>query len=192
MSQKLTFAVVLKHLRSRSFWVLGTADAAGRPHAARVEYAVSLSGLHVYVMTRRHLKNVAAHRNVAFVVHCGGFSGSFRPLVSNLIPRCPAPRPNEVVAVSKTSDPTIVTKVTSRPPALRGMTVRREDLAGSMRFAARIASRSAMPSLRCVRFGHEVIAATDLDVWLSAKLPGASRHRCARPRRRPQAVSARE
>jgi hypothetical protein len=69
--RNVTFDVILKHLRSRSFGVLGTADAQGKPHAVGVEYAVSLSGLRVYVMTRRHLKksrNVAANPNVSFVV----------------------------------------------------------------------------------------------------------------------------
>ena len=69
--RNLTFEAVLKLLRSRSFGVLGTADAEGRPHSVGVEYAVSLSGLYLYVMTRRHLKksrNVAANRNVSFVV----------------------------------------------------------------------------------------------------------------------------
>ena len=60
--RNLTFEAVLKLLRSRSFGVLGTADAEGRPHSVGVEYAVSLSGLYLYVMTRRHLKK---SRNVA-------------------------------------------------------------------------------------------------------------------------------
>jgi hypothetical protein len=42
-----------------------------------------------------------------------------------------------------------------------------------MRFGVRIASRSALPSLRSVRFGNGTVAATDLDIWLSAKLPDA-------------------
>jgi hypothetical protein len=70
-NRKLTFDAVLKHLRSHSFAVLGTADSYGRPHAVGVEYAVSLSGAHVYVMTRRHLKkarNIRANPNVSFAV----------------------------------------------------------------------------------------------------------------------------
>jgi hypothetical protein len=85
----------------------------------------------------------------------------------------PAANPEKIVVVSKASDPTIPTNATNLPPALPGMTMKRDDLARFMRFAARVATRSAMPSLRCVRFGHEVIAATDLDVWLSAEMPGA-------------------
>jgi hypothetical protein len=79
----------------------------------------------------------------------------------------------EVAAASKAPAPPIVIDATRHTPALPGMTVRRDDLARFMRFAALVATRSAMPSLRCVRFGHEVVAATDLDVWLSAELPGA-------------------
>jgi pyridoxamine 5'-phosphate oxidase-like protein len=67
----LDFEAVLAHLRRRSFAVLGTADAHGRPHAAGVEYAVSRCGTHLYVMTRRHLtkaKNIATNPHVSFVV----------------------------------------------------------------------------------------------------------------------------
>jgi DNA polymerase III beta subunit, C-terminal domain len=80
---------------------------------------------------------------------------------------------HEVATVSSPSDTPTITTTASPPPALPGMTVRRADLARFMRFGARIAGRGAIPSLRSVRFGHEAIAVTDLDVWLSAKLSGA-------------------
>jgi hypothetical protein len=70
-NRNLTFDTVMRHLRSRSFAVLATADNDGRPHAIGVEYAVSLSGAHVYVMTRRHLKksrNISVNPNVSFAV----------------------------------------------------------------------------------------------------------------------------
>jgi hypothetical protein len=53
------------------------------------------------------------------------------------------------------------------------MTVRRADLARFMRFGSRIATHSTVATLRSVRFSDEGVAATDLDLWLSAKLPGA-------------------
>jgi hypothetical protein len=69
----VTIDVVLRHLRQQNFAVLSTVDAAGRPHAAGVNYGVSRPGsdLALYVMTRRHLqkaRDVAQNPNVALVV----------------------------------------------------------------------------------------------------------------------------
>src|SRR5262245_31472415 len=70
---RVTSELALRHLRQQNFAVLPTADAAGRPHAAGVNYGVSRPGrdLALYVMTRRHLqkaRDVAQNPNVALVV----------------------------------------------------------------------------------------------------------------------------
>jgi uncharacterized protein YhbP (UPF0306 family) len=71
VSAALTYEVVLKQLRKRSFAVLSTADESGRPHAVGVEYGVSPKGDSIYVMTRRQLKkvrNISANSHVAVTV----------------------------------------------------------------------------------------------------------------------------
>ncbi len=67
----LSFEHIVKALRTRSFAVLSTVDAEGRPHAVGVEYGVSPDGRHIFVMTRRHLKkarNIVGNPHVALVV----------------------------------------------------------------------------------------------------------------------------
>ena len=69
----LTFDLVVKELRKRSFGVLGTVTKDGRPHSVGIAYGVSLPGapFEIYVMTRRHLqkaRNIAANPNVSLVV----------------------------------------------------------------------------------------------------------------------------
>jgi general stress protein 26 len=71
--QRVTFEVVLAHLRTRDFAVLSTVSNESTPHAAGVNYGVSRSGrdLVIYVMTRRHLekaRNIARNPNISLVV----------------------------------------------------------------------------------------------------------------------------
>ena len=71
--QRVTFELVLSHLRTRDFAVLSTVDKEGTPHAVGVNYGVSRPGRHfvIYVMTRRHLqkaRNIAQNPNVSLVV----------------------------------------------------------------------------------------------------------------------------
>jgi general stress protein 26 len=70
---RVTFELVLDHLRSRDFAVLSTSDRRGEPHSAGVNYGVSRSGrdLVIYVMTRKHLRkarNIEQNPNVSLVV----------------------------------------------------------------------------------------------------------------------------
>jgi general stress protein 26 len=71
--QRVTFEVVLAHLRTRDFAVLSTVGNERTPHAAGVNYGVSRPGrdLVIYVMTRRHLqkvRNIAQNPSVSLVV----------------------------------------------------------------------------------------------------------------------------
>jgi len=71
--QRVTFEVVLGHLRRRDFAVLSTVGKEGTPHAAGVNYGVSRAGRDfvLYVMTRTHLqkaRNIAENPNVSLVV----------------------------------------------------------------------------------------------------------------------------
>lgn len=66
-----TFEALMAALRKRSFAVLATADARGRPQAAGVVYAIAREGAAFYVMTRTHLqkaRNVAENPNISLVV----------------------------------------------------------------------------------------------------------------------------
>lgn len=72
-TQRVTFELVLKHLRKRNFAVLSTSDERSVPHSAGVNYGVSAAGrdLVIYVMTRRHLlkaRNIAQNPSVSLVV----------------------------------------------------------------------------------------------------------------------------
>jgi pyridoxamine 5'-phosphate oxidase-like protein len=69
----VTFADVLRQLRTHNFAVLSTVDAEGHPHSAGVNYGVSRPGqpLALYVMTRTHLKkarNIAVNPRVSLVI----------------------------------------------------------------------------------------------------------------------------
>jgi general stress protein 26 len=71
--QRVTFGLVLSHLRKRDFAVLSTVSQEGSPHSAGVNYGVSRPGrdLVFYVMTRKHLlkaRNIAQNPNVSLVV----------------------------------------------------------------------------------------------------------------------------
>lgn len=71
--QRVTFELVLSHLRKRDFAVLSTSSKEGRPHSAGVNYGVSRPGrgLVIYVMTRKHLRkarNIAQNPSVSLVV----------------------------------------------------------------------------------------------------------------------------
>ena len=71
MGATLTYDVVLKVLRKRSYAVLCTVDEYGKPHSVGVDYGVAADGRAIYVMTRRHLKkarNIAANPYVAMTV----------------------------------------------------------------------------------------------------------------------------
>ena len=70
---RVTFELVLGHLRAHDFAVLSTVDDVGMPHSAGVNYGVSRPGheLAIYVMTRRHLqkaRNIARNPNISLVV----------------------------------------------------------------------------------------------------------------------------
>jgi general stress protein 26 len=72
-NQRVTFELVLSHLRKRDFAVLSTVSKEGRPHSVGVNYGVSRPGRDfvIYVMTRRHLqkaRNIAQNPNVSLVV----------------------------------------------------------------------------------------------------------------------------
>ena len=71
--QRVTFELVLSHLRGRNFAVLSTISRETRPHSVGVNYGVSRPGrdLVMYVMSRRHLqkaRNIAQNPNVSMVV----------------------------------------------------------------------------------------------------------------------------
>ena len=71
--QRVTFEVVLRHLRRRDFAVLSTVSNERTPHSAGVNYGVSRPGRDfvIYVMTRTHLqkaRNIAHNPNVSLVV----------------------------------------------------------------------------------------------------------------------------
>lgn len=71
--QRVTFELVLSHLRKRDFAVLSTIRTESRPHSVGVNYGVSRPGrdLVIYVMTRKHLqkaRNIAQNPNVSLVV----------------------------------------------------------------------------------------------------------------------------
>jgi hypothetical protein len=71
--QRVTFELVLSHLRSRNFAVLSTISRENTPHSAGVNYGVSQPGrdLVIYVMTRTHLqkaRNIAQNPSVALLV----------------------------------------------------------------------------------------------------------------------------
>jgi general stress protein 26 len=71
--QRVTFELVLSHLRTRDFAVLSTVTRESRPHSVGVNYGVSRPGrdLVIYVMTRKHLRkarNIAQNPNVSLVV----------------------------------------------------------------------------------------------------------------------------
>jgi nitroimidazol reductase NimA-like FMN-containing flavoprotein (pyridoxamine 5'-phosphate oxidase superfamily) len=71
--KRVTFEVVLSHLRTRDFAVLSTISNEGRPHAVGVNYGVSRLGRDfvIYVMTRRHLqkaRNITQNPNVSLVI----------------------------------------------------------------------------------------------------------------------------
>src|SRR5215831_2859777 len=71
MSNRVTFKLVLNHLRRCHFAVLSTVDKEGRSHSAGVNYGVTRHGLAIYVMTRRHLqktRNIAQNPNVSLVI----------------------------------------------------------------------------------------------------------------------------
>jgi general stress protein 26 len=84
--QRVTFELVLSHLRKRDFAVLSTVSGESRPHSVGVNYGVSRSGrdLVIYVMTRKHLqkaRNIAQNPSVSLVV----------PLTSRLLWFLPPP-----------------------------------------------------------------------------------------------------
>ena len=71
--QRVTFELVLSHLRKRNFAVLSTISGESRPHSVGVNYGVSRPGRDfvIYVMTRKHLqkaRNIAHNPNVALLV----------------------------------------------------------------------------------------------------------------------------
>jgi Pyridoxamine 5'-phosphate oxidase len=71
--QRVTFEVVLGHLRRRDFAVLSTVGKERKPHAVGVNHGVSRPGCDfvIYVMTRTHLQkawNIAQNQNVSLVV----------------------------------------------------------------------------------------------------------------------------
>jgi general stress protein 26 len=71
--QRVTFEVVLGHLRKRDFAVLSTVSGDSKPHAVGVNYGVSRPARDfvIYVMTRTHLqkaRNIAQNPNVSLVV----------------------------------------------------------------------------------------------------------------------------
>ncbi len=71
--RRVTFDLVLGHLRKRDFAVLSTVDKEGTPHAVGVNYGVSRPGRDfvLYVMTRTHLqkaRNIAQNPRVSLVV----------------------------------------------------------------------------------------------------------------------------
>jgi general stress protein 26 len=73
LEKRVTFEVVLSHLRTRDFAVLSTTSNEGRPHAVGVNYGVSRPGRDflIYVMSRRHLqkaRNIAQNPNVSLVI----------------------------------------------------------------------------------------------------------------------------
>ena len=71
MPSPLTYDDIVRQLRRRTYAVLSTVDEHGFPHAAGVDYGVSLFGDAIYVMTRRHLKkarNIAANPHVALTI----------------------------------------------------------------------------------------------------------------------------
>jgi hypothetical protein len=53
------------------------------------------------------------------------------------------------------------------------MILSRQQLANFLRFASRVAAKSATPQLRCCLFGVDAAVVTDLDVSVRAILPGA-------------------
>jgi len=71
--QRVTFELVLRHLRKRDFAVLSTVSKGSRPHSVGVNYGVSRPGRDfvIYVMTRKHLqkaRNIAQNPNISLVV----------------------------------------------------------------------------------------------------------------------------
>jgi hypothetical protein len=71
--QRVTFDLVLRHLRGRNFAVLSTVSPENTPHSAGVNYGVSQPGrdLVIYVMTRTHLRkarHIARNPSVALLV----------------------------------------------------------------------------------------------------------------------------
>lgn len=72
-SQRVTFELVLSHLRKRNWAVLSTISQESRSHSVGVNYGVSRPGraLAIYVMTRTHLqkaRNIAQNPHVSLVV----------------------------------------------------------------------------------------------------------------------------
>jgi len=72
-AQRLTFALVEKAIRGRSFGILSTVSRDGRPHAVGVMYAVPAreKPFEFYVLTDKSTKkarNVASNPNVAFSI----------------------------------------------------------------------------------------------------------------------------
>ena len=70
---RLSFEMIVRQLRRRTFGVLATVGADGRSHSVGVEYGVftGAGAFEIYVMTRRQLKkarDIAANPNVSFVV----------------------------------------------------------------------------------------------------------------------------
>ena len=71
--QRVTWELVVSHLRKRNFAVLSTSGEASTPHSAGVNYGVSGPDreLVLYVMTRRHLRkarNIVQNLAVSLVV----------------------------------------------------------------------------------------------------------------------------
>jgi general stress protein 26 len=71
--QRVTFEVVLSHIRKRDFGVLSTVSNERKPHAVGVNYGVSKPSRDfvIYVMTRRHLqkaRNIAQNPDVSLVI----------------------------------------------------------------------------------------------------------------------------
>ena len=71
--QRVTFELVLGHLRKRDFAMLSTISKESKPHSVGVNYGVSGPGrdLVIYVMTRKHLqkaRNIGQNPNISLVV----------------------------------------------------------------------------------------------------------------------------
>jgi general stress protein 26 len=71
--QRVTFEVVLSHIRKRDFGVLSTVSNERKPHAVGVNYGVSKPSRDfvIYVMTRRHLqkaRNIEQNPDVSLVI----------------------------------------------------------------------------------------------------------------------------
>jgi hypothetical protein len=70
---RVTFELVLRHLRKRDFAVLSTVNGESQSHSVGVNYGVSQPGrdFAIYVMTRRHLqkaRNIAQNPHVSLVI----------------------------------------------------------------------------------------------------------------------------